>query len=286
MQELHEHARSFSCRCAALYCAQVVLLVLLTTGCAAPTYEWTVRTTSTPLPPSVQLASLQKEPIAVLTPLSMPALRGTETGVGQYLGEIIRKVAPQWQVIDEQHVINLINGHGLAADYVRMRSDAEQSHILDREVLRKIGKTLGARYLFQPRLTHFSQLMQDRWVWPVVGARISQTRSSAMRLSLELWDTVSSERLWASAAESVMSGEVVSQEPLFFEDMARVTLASILADLLNRKTSSKYTVLNQFLDKVMREGIPEEGSGDKAVPQQDQGQTGQPPQEQAEPPQR
>jgi hypothetical protein len=276
VREPHHLARSSSCRRAALSYAQAALLILVTTGCAGTTYDWAVRTTSTPLPPSVQLASLQQETIAVLTPLSFPALRGTETGMGQYLGEIIKKVAPQWQVIDEQQAINLINGNGLAADYVRMRSDAEQSHILDRDVLRRIGSSVGARYVFQPRLTYFFQIMQDRWVFPAVGVRFSQTRSSVMRLSLELWDTVSCERVWTSVAETMMSGEAVSQEPVFFEDMARVTLASVLADLLNRRTSSKYTALNQFLDRVMREGIPEEGNGDKAPPQQDRGRTEEP----------
>ena len=269
-------ARSFPHRRACLFYAQALLLILLTTGCAGTTYDWAVRTTSTSLPPSVQLADLQQEPIAVLTPLALPALRGTEAGIGLYLGQIIKKVAPQWQVIDEQQAINRINRRGLAPEYVRMRSDAEQSHVLDREVLQKIGSGVSARYVFQPRLTYFFQTMQDRWIWPVFGVRITQTRSSIMRLSLELLDVVSCERVWSSTAETIMSSEAVSQEPVFFEDMARITLASVLSDLLNRRTSSKYTALNHFLDRVMHEAIPVDEGGAKAVPRQDQGQSERP----------
>lgn len=80
-----------------------------------------------------------------------------------------------------------------------------------------------------------------------------QTRSAHMRLSLQLWDTRSGELIWSSAAETALQSEAATQDPVFMEDAARITWGSMLSDLLNGKTSSRYTRLNQFLDNLLSE---------------------------------
>ena len=247
-----------------------VLFFLFMTGCASSPHTWTVRTSSTPFPPSSDLASIEQEAVALFTPLATPALRGNEAGLGRYLDGTIKKVAPTWKIIDEQQTISLINGHGLAGEYARLHEGAEQSHILDRELLQKIGKSIGARYVFQPRLAYISQTMTDRWNIPLIDVLISQTRSAHMRLSLQLWDTMSGELIWSSAAETALQSEAVTQEPVFIEDAARITLGSMLADLLNRKTSSRYTGLNQFLDNLIHKKNDSE-SGEKPDQEQNEG---------------
>jgi hypothetical protein len=240
------------------YWVGLFLSLLGATACSGSFYTWTMRTSSTPFPASFQSASLGQHAIALLTPLSLPALRGTELGISQYLGQIISQVAPTWKVVGEQETVNLINRHGLTEEYARMCAGAEQSHILGREPLRKIGHALGVRYVFQPRLIALSQTMTDRWTFPVAGVLFTQTRSSTVRLAVQLWDIETGELIWGSLAETNLQGEAVSQDPVFVEDAVRVTLGGIMADFLNRKTSSKYTPLNQFLNDLMKEAIPEE----------------------------
>ena len=65
--------------------------------------------------------------------------------------------------------------------------------------------------------------------------RVSQTRSSIMRLSLQLWDAESGELVWASVAETNMANEAVSQDPLYLEDIARATLGIMRSDLFLAK---------------------------------------------------
>ena len=65
-----------------------------------------------------------------------------------------RKSFRTWKIRDEQQTINLINRYRPAGEYARLREGGEQSHILDRELLQKIGKSIGARYVFQPRLAY------------------------------------------------------------------------------------------------------------------------------------
>jgi len=94
--------------------------------------------------------------------------------------------------------------------------------------------------------------------WKPIDLRIVQTRSSILRLSLQLWDTHTGEPVWSSVAEAILSSEAVSQDPVFLEDAARIALGSVVADLLRGKTASTYTPLSEFLDQLIRRPAPEE----------------------------
>ena len=235
----------------------LLLLLGCMTGCTSSIYGWQVRTNSTPLPPSFDPGTLGKEPVAIFGALTMPGLRGNEMGLDYLLGEVLNKMAPHIQVISSQHSISQINQQGLATEYAQMRVDAEQSQILNRESLKKLGTAIGARYVFQPRLASFNQIMTDRWTFPVVGVLFLQTRSSNLRISLQLWDTKTGELLWSSIAEGTMESEAASRSLVYLEDAARVALGSIVEDFLTRKTASTYTSLNKIVDQLIQIPLPE-----------------------------
>ena len=218
---------------------------------------WQVRTTSTPMPPSFDPDNLEHQPVAVFSALGPPAFRGNEVTIAYYLDEVLRKVDPDWRIITSQETATRINRQGLTADYSRVRSEYEMTNVLDRDTLRKIATAIGARYVFQPRLADFSQLMQDRWSFPAIGVRITQTRSSIMRLSLSMWDAETGELMWASMAEATMESEALSQDPVYLEDISRAAWGSIVSDFVHKRRASKYTPLNQFLTNLIKEAIPE-----------------------------
>jgi hypothetical protein len=195
--------------------------------------------------------------MAVLGALTMPGLRGNEVGLAYILGEVLHRVAPHINIVDQQRTISQINQQGLAPEYAQMRADAEQTHILNRDVLKKIGAAVGARFLFQPRLAAFTQIMYDRWTFPAFGVMISQTRQSNLRVSVELWDAHTGELVWASMAEGTMQSEAFAKDPVYLEDTVRVTFGSIVADFLNRKTASTYTTLNKIVDQLIQIPLPE-----------------------------
>jgi hypothetical protein len=90
--------------------------------------------------------------------------------------------------------------------------------------------------------------MTNRWTIPLINIRFMETRSARMRVSLQLWDTVSGELIWSSVAETAMEDEAFNQDPVFIEDVSRVTFDSMLKDFQNRKTSSKYIRSGQLFD--------------------------------------
>lgn len=238
--------------------ASLVLLFLCMTGCGSSLYGWQVRTNSTPVAPSFDQTPIDEMRVAIFPTLSTGPLQGTAVGMSQYLGQTLKTLTPTWKVLTEQETLTGINKQGLGLEYIRMRWDGEQSHLLDRDSLRKIGTALGVRYLFQPRLAAFTQTMTDRWKIPALDIRVTQTRSSLLRVSLQLWEAESGELIWSSVAETIMESEAISQDPVFFEDAVRLTFGSLLSDFLNRQTASKYTPLNEVLNTLVQAAIPEE----------------------------
>ncbi|MDF0666117.1 MAG: hypothetical protein P0119_08590 [Nitrospira sp.] len=244
---------------ASALCASVLSACFILSGCASSIYGWQVRTTSTPFSASGEPAIFQQEPVALLSAVTVAGLRGNEVALVYYLHEILRKVTPEWKVVSPQETVARINGAGLAAEYMRMRAGYEESNILDRDSLRRIGAAIGARYVFQLRLASFTQTMTERW--KALDVRLTQTRWGDMRLVLQLWDANIGELVWVSAAETSMQGEGVSQDPVYLEDIARATLGGMMADFLNRKTASMYTPVNKFLDDLIKEAMPQEQNG-------------------------
>ena len=237
--------------------ALLVFVLVVMTGCSSSIYGWQVRTNSTAFSPSFDPGSLGKEPVAVFGAMTSPGLRGNEVGFDYMLGEVLHRVAPHIHMISQQQTISQINQQGLAAEYNQMRIDAEQSHILNRDSLKKVGTVIGARYVFQPRLAAFTQTMYDRWTFPGFGVVLSQTRQSNLRMSVQLWDAKTGELLWVSMAEGTMQSEAFAKDPVYLEDTVRVTLGSIVADFLNRKTASTYTPLNKIVDQLIQIPLPE-----------------------------
>lgn len=235
----------------------VWLLTLPHAGCMGSIYDWQIRTSSTPPSAPFRPADLEQQWVAIFPALTMPGLRGNEVGIGDCLGRILHKGFPAWKVVGEVESITRINRAGLAPHFSRLRSEFEISQVLDRDLLRDLATALHVRYVFQPQLAAFSQTMTDRWFVPGLNVRVLQTRSSIMRLSLHLWDAETGDLVWKSVAETTMSNEAMSQDPVYLEDIARAVLGSMMIDLVKRRTASQYTPLNKVLGDLIREAIPQ-----------------------------
>jgi len=244
-------------RALALPGTALILIVVLTAGCSSSIYGWHVRTNSSPPSPTFNRAVLLQESVAIFGALAPPRLLGSETGLDAILTQVLKTVAPSFKVITQQEAASLINRNDLANEYTRMRNEALQSHLLDGGSLKKLGKAIGTRYVFQPKLIEFMQIMKDRWELPPIALKVSRIRSSIMRLSLQLWDMQTGELLWTSLAEASLESEAVGQDPIYFEDTARVTMGSVIADFINGKTASSYGPLDQIIDQLIQIPQPE-----------------------------
>lgn len=235
----------------------MVLLLMSAAGCSSSVLGWHVRTDSTRPPSSFTYRVLEQEPVAIFGALGMIPIEGNEVGVENFLAEILTKVAPRIQVIDPVQSVTRINGSGLVDAYAKMHDSALSSNILAREPLRELGTAVGARYIFQPRLMLFRQFLTDRWVFPVFGVRVSQTRATILRLALQLWDAETGALLWFSVAEGTMQSEAMTQDPVYFQDVVRVTLGGMVQDFVTGNTGSMYTPVNGLLNSLVEQPVPE-----------------------------
>ncbi len=235
----------------------IVLFVL--TGCSSSIYGWQARTNSTPTDPSfTPMMMLTQQDSAVFLAVAPTPIKGNEVPLGYQLYRVLKKMVPNAKVVSPNVVETRLNQAGLVSTYAQLLSDYERTNILDRDLLQKIGAVVGARYVFQPRLAYFSQHMTERWAF--IDVRIIETRSSVMRVMLQLWDASNGELVWGSASEITMQSEAVSQDPVYFEDSAVVAFGSMVSDLINGKTSSRHTPVNQLLDSLIEKKQPEEFS--------------------------
>lgn len=241
-------------------CAGLLFLCLMLSGCPGAEYLWEVRTASTTRPPSFNPAVFEQQPVAVLVALPPPALHGHEVDLTLSLSRILKKLEPKWKLVSPRDAATRINQQGLTAEYSRMRTDYERSDILDRDSLKKIGVALGARYVFQPRLAAFTQVMYERWEFPGVNVKILRTRSSILRVSLQLWDSETGELIWTSAAEATFQQEALFDDPVYLHGAGLITWGSIISDLEHNRTAFRYTPTDALLDSLMGLGNDDEDS--------------------------
>ncbi|HSA60669.1 MAG TPA: hypothetical protein VLE03_00395, partial [Nitrospiraceae bacterium] len=244
-------------------CTGLLLMLLSLAGCPGSVYLWEVRTESTSIDPSFNLAAFKQEPVAVLDALSAPGFHGNEVGLALSLKRIMNRVVPNWRLVSPRESVTLINQQGLAAEYTRMRQDYEQSNILDRAPLRKIGGAIGVRYVLQPRLAAFAQTLYDRWKVPGFDLHVVRTRTSILRLALQLWDTETGELIWASTAEGTFQEEAFSDDPVYLREAARITWAGIISDFAHGRTAYRYSSVNKLLDSLIEPDKIEEESDSK-----------------------
>jgi hypothetical protein len=243
-------------------------LCLLVTGCSSSLYGWQVRTTSTPIPPSFNQAVFEHHSLALFGAVTSPPLQGNEVALSFVFEQILNKIKPNWKVVSPQELVKRINRKGLGDEYARMRADFERTNLLEGGSLRKLATAIGVRYVFQPRLVAFSQILTERWSF--MDVRLVQTRSSTMRVSLQLWDAETGEMVWTSLAETTMQNEALSQDPVYLEDISRVTLGSIGADFVKGKTASKYSPVNKVLNDLIEEAMPRENPENHVISKPDE----------------
>jgi hypothetical protein len=196
----------------------VLVLGMMLSGCVGPLQQWGAQTSPMLKAPSFESSMLESEPSAVLNAVVGFGLEGYTNQVSRSLFTALEKAPPALKVISPLDTLSQINRKGLEAEYAAMVSQYQQSGILDRMVLEKVGQALNARYVFQPSMATFTQSMSGRF--SIFGLRLIQTRISTLRLSVQIWDTRSGEIVWESTGEATLAGEDVREYRIPFEEIA------------------------------------------------------------------
>jgi hypothetical protein len=206
-----------------------VLVVSLSSGCASSkTGASTGQMSSTT---QVQVTSLrasdiQADGIAFITPSSITGQEEDRSPLALAFTEEVRTLRPDLRCVTLSETLSAVNRAGLATEYKRMFEDSRLTDIFDREVLQKISRVTGARYLAQLKLSGFHQEAKGRFGF--LGLRISETKTATIRLFLQIWDSQDGAVVWEGSQELTIAYESMSEDPVSLQRTVEASAREIL----------------------------------------------------------
>ncbi len=211
----------------------VVMLMVLAaaTGCAKPPaeskYSWELYVS-----PNIAADSFTGSSMAILLTVTIPydplqqIYRETLAGL---LYEALKKQKAGPKVLPLDYVQSGINKAGLWTEYEKMIRDFDETSVLRKDTLQKLGRALDAKYVLLPKLLRFQQETFDRV--NVLGIAFLKTRQSTVDIHAQIWDTESGEVVWHGAGEGTLATEVVRGRPVSFMIVAQYACDSFVSRL-------------------------------------------------------
>lgn len=216
-------------------CVRVVAGIVTLAGCT-PFHLSDMYSVSTPKPPSLDASALTGQPLVTFPTSAPTALQGYGPVVSHALSEALAASSPSFHEVPPIGTLNRINSKGLVSDYEEMTAVFSRSGIFDHQRLERIGTALESRYVLQPGLADFNEVIGDRFM--LAGWRVVKMRAATLRLWLRLWDVRSGEILWEATGEATVTSELIEDTPTIpVHEIARHLWARILAEhLIGGKT--------------------------------------------------
>ena len=220
--------------------ARVILALsaAFSAACSAPFHMSDTHVTSTPRAPSIDIAVLVCAPVATLGLIAPAGIQGLSPTVSHALTTALLETSPPILAVPMPETLNRLTDQGLAGEYADMLSGFSRNGILGRERLQRIGTALRSRYVLQPGLAEFSQVMADTFEFS--GWKLVRTRTLILRLWLQIWDTQTGHILWESTGEVTVATPVVRPEStVSLDEIAQKLWSRIIKDdLLGGKSGS------------------------------------------------
>ena len=207
-------------------------LTLLLTGCAnqklAATTQQNAPTTQV-LVINLRSEELRAGGLAIITPSSATGQEEDRQALALAFTEVLLKVRPNLRIVPLPQTLSAINRNGLTREYRQMFEDYRLAGIFDNEALQKVARVTGTRYVAQLKLGAFRQESKDRF--GMLGVRVLQTKTSTIRLFLQIWDSTDGSVAWEGAQESTLSHESLAEEFVSMKSIVQESARDLLARL-------------------------------------------------------
>jgi hypothetical protein len=207
-------------------------LVLASSGCANDKIRSnTEQVHSTTLVPAVRLTAkdLQVAGIAFITPSSATGQEEDRVALALAFAETLRISRPDLHCVTLPDTLSAINRAGLTTEYKRMFEDSRLTGIFDRESLQKVARATGSRYLAQIKLGGFRQDSKSRW--GALGFRLLETKSAAIRLFLQIWDSQDGSVVWEGSQELTLAYESMAEEAVSLQQAVEASAREFVTRL-------------------------------------------------------
>jgi len=207
-------------------------LALLLSGCASQT----LRTETQQSSPTTQVLAinlrsgdLRAAGIAFITPSSITGQEEDKQALALAFTGTLRNVRPDLRIVPLPETLSAVNRVGLTGEYRKMFEDYRLTGIFDRETLQKVARVTGTRYVAQLKLGAFRQ--ESRGRWGMLGIRILETKTSTIRLFLQIWDSTDGSVAWEGSQESTVSHESLAEEYVSLKSIVEESARNLVAQL-------------------------------------------------------
>lgn len=184
-------------------------LLFLSAGCHRPFHLAEGHTTSTPIPPSLNVNTIPQAQTVILFPATDHHRQGYVPALFQALTAACSDTSPAIPVLSQYETINKINQQEPALGYIEQDPSFAAGRPLPRQRLQQIRAALGAKYVFQPGLAYVTEATDDKF--EAFGFHILRTRLNTLGLWLRLWDAETGEFLWESTGEATAAAELLNE---------------------------------------------------------------------------
>lgn len=172
---------------------------------------------------------LEASGIAFLTPSTVTGQEQEKQVVAFVFADVVKRERQGLRVVTLAETLGAINKAGLADDYKRMYDDYRDTGLLSRDVLLRVGKATGTRYLAQLKLQGFAQGSKERF--GILGLRIVETQYAHVRVFFQIWDSADGTVAWEAMQEMRISHETMTEEPVMQRAVLERTALDLIAKL-------------------------------------------------------
>jgi hypothetical protein len=216
----------------------IVCLLAGLSGCGRPVHVWEAHAYATPVPPSLDISALGREPILALIPATYNQLQGHIPMVAHALAAACSQTEPKLNLRSEYEIFNTVNHQQAGLEYAEADPTFAASRLLAPTRLKELGAALGVKYILQPGLVYIKEDLEDKFEFG--GFVFVRARVITMGLWLRLWDAQTGQFLMEASGEAtVAAGLLVEGATVPFHETARNLWKHMIQEaLLSGKTTS------------------------------------------------
>jgi hypothetical protein len=203
----------------------VVALVLLAGCSSAPVFYPTLQEQVI----SLRKGDLEAAGIAFITPSTVTGQEQEKEAVALTFSDVLKSERPALKVSTLAQTLGAVNRDGLAQSYRQMYEHYRDTGLFPADVLQKIGKASGARYLAQIKLQAFNESSKNRL--GLLGLRLIETHYADVRLFFQVWDSRDGTIAWEAMQELRIARESTTEEPLTLRHVLEHSARGIIAKL-------------------------------------------------------
>lgn len=203
-----------------------LMAMVLLSGCATTNQ---LHSTTQALTINLEPHALIESGIGFITPTSVTGQEEDKQALALAFTEALKLARPDLRIVPLPATLGAVNRAGLASEYRQMFEDYRLTGIFSRDTLQKVSRVIGVRYLAQLKLGGFRQESKNRW--GALGIRMLETKTTSLRLYLQIWDGENGSVAWEGAEELTSAHESLQEDAVSFKTAVEQSANELLARL-------------------------------------------------------